>query len=245
MLTKKILLIDVETANDLDDPLVYDLGLLVVGEKLEVIESYSLVISDIFNNSVLMDSAYYADKMPMYLEDLAAKVSYKVNFWTARKLVTRLMREYGITEVYAYNCNFDRNALTKTFRYLTKSKFRWFFPFGTEFKCIWHIACQTLGKSMDYYDYCIKNGFFSPAGNVQTSAEVMYRYMTNDSTFKEEHTGLADCLIELEILEESLKVADKENLVVDMGINRLCWRIPQKPKPKTKKRRAERQKGRE
>ena len=194
MLKNHILLVDVETANSLDDPLVYDLGLVVVAPNGELVESYSLVISDIFHNSVLMDSAYYADKIGLYHEDLGHGLAHKVNFYTARQLVLRLMREYSINEVYAYNCQFDKTALTKTYRYLTKSKFRWFFPYGTEFKCIWHIACQVIGTEMDFYDFCIKNGFFSPAGNVQTSAEIMYRYISCEVSFVEEHTGLADCL---------------------------------------------------
>lgn len=240
MLNKKILLVDVETANSLDDPLVYDLGLLVLDERLETVESYSLVISDIFDNSVLMDSAYYAEKIPLYHADLKAKTSTKVNFYTARQLVLRLMHEYQITEVYAYNCNFDRNALTKTYRYLTKSKFRWFFPYGTEFKCIWHIACQTIGKSMEYYNYCIENNFFSDAGNIRTSAEIIYSFTIQNPSFEERHTGLADCEIEKEILRMGLQIAKEENLEIKTGINRWCWRIPQKPKVKVAKEKKER-----
>ena len=39
---------------------------------------------------------------------------------------------------------FDLNALNKTIRYVTKSKVRYFFPFGTKVCCIWHMACQVL-----------------------------------------------------------------------------------------------------
>lgn len=243
MLKNHILLVDVETANDLTDPLVYDLGLVVLAPNGDIVESYSLVISDIFNNTVLMDSAYYANKYDLYLEDMRAGLAHKVNFYTARQLVLRLMKEYGITDVYAYNCDFDRKALTQTYRYLTKSKFRWFFPYGTQYHCIWHIACQTIGSEMDYYNFCIKNGYYKPSGNITTDAETMYRYLTQDKTFKEEHTGLADCLIEREILMESFARAEENGIEVKTHINRLCWRIPQRPDPgrPAKRRKAKRE----
>jgi hypothetical protein len=64
----------------------------------------------------------------------------------------------------------------------------------------------------------------SPAGNLKTSAEVAYRYITKNADFSEEHTGLEDVRIETEILRKVLKGRMK----YDTAINAGCWRIPQR-----------------
>ena len=63
---------------------------------------------------------------------------------TAYKKIREVMKKSNINTVCAYNANFDRNALNTTLRYVTKSKMRWFFPFGTKFNCIWSMACDTI-----------------------------------------------------------------------------------------------------
>ena len=44
-----------------------------------------------------------------------------------------------------------------------------------------------------------------------TKAEIVYRYLFNDLTFIEEHTGLADCKIEYKILLKAFKTHKKIN----------------------------------
>jgi hypothetical protein len=53
----------------------------------------------------------------------------------------------------AYNAAFDMNGLNKTQRYITKSAYRWFFPYGVKVECIWHMACQTICSQKKYFDY--------------------------------------------------------------------------------------------
>ena len=64
-----ILMIDTETANGLNDPLLYDLGCAVVDTHGNVYETASFVNKDIFKGCAdLMQSAYYANKIPQYWE---------------------------------------------------------------------------------------------------------------------------------------------------------------------------------
>ena len=42
------------------------------------------------------------------------------------------MKRYNTNIVCAHNSRFDYNALNTTQRYLTKSKYRYYFPYGTE-----------------------------------------------------------------------------------------------------------------
>lgn len=225
MKRKFILVVDVETANSTDDALVYDLGFAVVDKQGRIYESHSLIISDIFyKESELMQSAYYAVKIPMYLKGIEEGKFEVVNFYTARKLVLEVMKRWNINTVAAYNANFDLSALNTTLRFLTKSKMRFFFKYGTKFECIWSMACQVLYTQKSFVRFAFKNGFMSPAGNLQTSAEVGYRYLTGITEFEEDHTGLADVKIEAQIMARCLR----QRKTMKRTINRYCWTIPQK-----------------
>jgi hypothetical protein len=52
----------------------------------------------------------------------------------------------------------------------------------------------------EYQDFCDQHEFYTESGNYSTSAETLFRYIANKVDFVEEHTALADSLIEFEIL---------------------------------------------
>ena len=66
--------------------------------------------------------------------------------------------------------------------------------------------------------------FRNDKGNLTTSAERMFAYLSQDMKFEEEHTGLADALIETQILARCFK----SHKSINKKINRACWRICQK-----------------
>ena len=220
--TEKFIVLDVETANDTTDALTYDIGFIVADRHGNVYESHSFCVYDIYCcEKELMQSAYYAKKLPLYEEGLKNGEYKLVKFSTVKNLIWQLMKEYNITKVFAYNCNFDRNALTKTQRWLTKSKYRYFFPYETEFCDIWNFACSTICQQKAYKDFCELNGYISNRGNnYKTSAETVYQFITNQNDFEELHQGLADVFIEYEILLKCYATHKK----VETDIDRLCWR---------------------
>ena len=222
---KKFLVIDVETANNMDNPLVYDIGFAVTDNTGYIYEQHSFIIRDVFVcECELMCSAYYAYKIPLYVQALAENKIKIADFKYVRAVILNVMEKYNITTVCAYNASFDINALNNTLRYLTKSKYRWFFPYGTEINCIWSMACQVLYTQKSFGKFAIENGFISPKGFIQTSAEIGTRYLTKDTKFEEEHTGLADVLIEIQIMVKCYKQHKK----MDKSVNRACYRIPTK-----------------
>lgn len=219
------LILDVETANSTDDPLVYDLGFVVADRQGNIYEAESLVIADIFvDEADLMETAYYHEKLPRYYADLKNGTRTMTTLAHAKYIIRDLMEKYDINTVCAYNASFDNRALNVTSRYVTKSKYRYFLPYETEINCIWHMACQVICTQKGFRKFCEQNGFISASGNLQTSAEVVYRYMTKDTDFDESHTGLEDVLIETAIMKKCYDQHKK----MDKSINRLCWRIPQK-----------------
>lgn len=222
------LVLDTETANTIDQPLVYDIGGIVTDKQGRIYESFSFVIREIFVGMAdVMASAYYADKMGEYRQDMREGKRMMVNFFTARHYILDMMDKYNISEVCAYNASFDRNALNTTLRYLTKSKYKFFFPARTEFTCIWNMACQTICQRPTYKDFCEENFFVSnrkddpDAKNYSTSAETVYRYLTQNPNYEEEHKGLDDVMIENAIM---MKVyASHQALPYGKGIRRNCW----------------------
>ena len=231
MIDKRIhyyLVLDVETANGLDDPLVYDIGGAIADKQGRIYETFSFVIRDIFiYERFLMETAYYANKVPDYIQDLENNNRILIDFHNARKYILALMEKYNITDVAAYNAHFDRNALNTTQRWLTKSKYRYFFPYGTNFVCIWNMACQTLCQRKTYKEFCEKNNFTSNrkgepnAKNYSTSAETVYRYLILNANYEEEHKGLEDVKIETYIMKRCFSA--KKKMPYGKGIKRNCW----------------------
>lgn len=218
------LVIDVETANSTDDPMVYDVGFAIADRQGKVYEAYSYIVSDVFDpDSELMKTAYYSEKIPKYLEGIKKKFFIVRSFYEVRQEIIGLLKKYD-AKVCAYNAAFDTRALNTTQRYLTKSKYRYFLPYNTTVYCIWNMACQVICTQKNYNKFCLKNGFVSQKGNISTSAETVFAYINNDKNFKESHTGLQDVLIEVQILAHCYRQHKKMEKV----INRCCWKIPQK-----------------
>ena len=224
------LALDTETTNGLEQPFVYDIGGAVVDKQGRIYERFSFVIRDVFvYERELMRTAYYADKIPEYAADIREGKREMVNFMFARRFILNLMEKYNIHDVAAYNAHFDRNALDTTVRWLTKSKVRFFFPYGTEFVCIWNMACQTICQRKTYKEFCEKNELFSGNGhgtnkkarNISTSVENVYRYLLLNPEYQEEHKGLDDVLIETEIMKRCF--SSHMAMPHGKGIRRNCW----------------------
>lgn len=219
------MVLDTETANSVEEPLPYDIGYAICDRHGNIELTRSFVVAEIFlDNKDLMQTAYYAVKIPQYWEDIKSGKRQLKSFYFIRRQIKEDMKNYNITKVGAYNMGFDKRALNNDARYITKSFLRWFFPHGTEYFCIWNMACDTILNRPSYIKFAIKNGFVSEKGNIQTSAECAYKYLTKDTDFAECHTGLEDVLIEVAIMAYCYRQHKK----FDNSINSSCWRKVQK-----------------
>lgn len=202
---EKIIIIDTETTNDLIDSLVYDCGFIVADYNGTIYSKHSFVNADVFCNKELMESAYFAEKIPQYWKEIKkgerTLTSFRNIMWTLR----HIMKENNITKVYAYNCRFDYLALATTQRYLTKSKYRFFFPYGTEFHDILALSRNVLRKDKSYREFCKSNDYLTANKANRYTAEIVARYFFDDE-FVEEHTALSDTMIEYKILLECEKI---------------------------------------
>lgn len=206
----KYLFMDSETAetNMIDGQLdvangqVYDLGLMVIDENGKVYDQISLVNEDVFfGMPQSMQEAYFADKIPQYLEDMRKGKRKIVNSWQMYKIFTEMCQKYEVVAVVAHNAFFDVKVLNATMRYQTKSRVRWFLPWGTEIIDTLKLARNTFGKDPQYVQWCKDNGYMTKheTPRPRFTAEVLYRYITGDNSYEESHTGLEDVTIEKEI----------------------------------------------
>ena len=148
-----------------------------------------------------MKSAYYANKIENYLEDIANRERQIVQFKTAMYELRTLARLYNVRAIMAHNARFDYRSCNNTLRYLTKSDKRFFFPYGIEIWDTLKMARSIYGKSPSYRKWCEQNGYMTKNNQVRLTAEILYRYITGNKNFIESHTGLEDVLIEKEIFK--------------------------------------------
>lgn len=204
------IVLDTETCDRLrrqtDQPepwnsLVYDIGWLVVDGDT-VLERRSFAVAETITDAALMQSAYYADKLPAYYEGIGAtddakwKIASFLDIWRTFRADCKTYRVY---QIWAYNCTFDKQALDSTMRTYSNG----FAPFFAPYRCIWrdiwdYSSCITGTRA--YVRWTQAHGYISAMGNPSTSAECVYRYIKHDAAFIEDHTALSDAAIELEIL---------------------------------------------
>lgn len=204
-----ILMLDTETCNtvqnesglDMSNVLFYDKGGMVIDTHGNVYHSFSFVNADIYlDEQELMKSAYYAKKLPQYEADLKAGTRQLATTKTIRRHVCEVIKAFNIKEVCAHNARFDKNALDTTQRWVTKSKYRYFLPYGVEWWDTMKMARDVICKMPTYQRFCERNNYLTKNGKYRVTAEILYRFVCGDNSFKECHTGLEDVNIEKEIL---------------------------------------------
>ena len=220
------LIIDTETTGEITKPLCYDVGYAICNEKGEIFERKSFVVAEVFIDlKEMMAEAFYSAKIPQYWEDIKNGKRTIKTLWNIRKEILADMKKYKVKKVGAYNINFDKRALNNSLRYCTKSSVRWFFPFGTDYFCIWGMACNSLMNTKTFVEFAVKNGLVSDSDNLVTSAESCYKYITNKVDFIESHTALEDVEIEVDIFAKCMEI---DKTLLELKPNPSCWRIPQR-----------------
>ena len=196
---QKFIIIDTETTNSLDDPLCYDIGFIVIDKKGRIYERYSFVVAEVFFNREFMENAYFKDKIPQYFEDIKDGRRQVRQILTIRSIFYWVCQKYNISTVMAHNARFDYKSLVTTLRYLTKSEYRYFFPYGIDVYDTLKMSRSFFSKNFRYQKYCKDNNYLTKNKKVRLTAEIIYRYISQNNSFEEKHTGLEDTLIEKEI----------------------------------------------
>lgn len=220
---KMVAVVDVEATKYMH---VYDIGVAITDLYGNIMTTYSAVVKEVFcSMGSEMQSAYYAEKIPQYIAEIENGSRQLKQFSTIRTEVLNLLKQYNVKNVYAYNMTYDKNALNKTVSLLSNGFVTSFFE-NVKYCCIWRMSTETFLQKKDYAKQAIANGWISESGNIKSSAECAYRYISGDKVFEEEHTGLADVLIEIQILCKARQAHKK----IPTEPNNQCWKKVQKYK---------------
>lgn len=199
--TDRIMMIDTETTNDIDCPIVYDVGFEIFDLCGHTFASESFVNADVFCDEALMESAYFAEKIPAYWEDIRNGSRRLAKWSTIKTAIRKACEAFGVKIVCAHNAPFDNRALNTTQRLITTSKYRYFLPYGVEWWDTLKMSRAILKNDDNYGEFCYQNDYLTARGVRRYTAEIIYRYLTGENCFEESHTGLEDVKIERKIFE--------------------------------------------
>lgn len=199
------LVIDTETAGTLEQPFVFDIGGAVIDKKGKVYKTFSFIVDEVFYGMPdLMAVCYYQSKLPQYRIDIDNGTRKVWSIFAIRGFITWLCNHYHIKAIMAHNAYFDYKALTNTIRNIPNPN-KYFFPYGVEIWDTLKMAQDTICKQNSYKNYCIEYNFLCKNGRPRATAEILYRYITGNHDFNEEHTALADVLIEKDIFAHCIR----------------------------------------
>ena len=161
----------------------------------------------------LMSKAYYFKKYPTYIKELANGVHTLEKWEIILMDMYNLIQEYNISTVMAYNLQFDLSALAYTNKSLRGREFKLFDNLMKQ--CIWGLSVQTICQQKTFKRQIMERELFTASKKfMSTSAETVYKYLTQNWEFVEAHQGLKDVEIEVDIMAKCYRQHKK----VEKGI---------------------------
>jgi DNA polymerase III epsilon subunit-like protein len=194
-----IVVFDTETTN-LEKPFCYNIGYAIVNtDTYETLVKRDYVVEQVWHNPMLFTTAYYADKREIYVKAMRSRKTVMAKYGYICQSMIRDFIKYNVEGAYAFNSPFDDKVFT--------------------FNCEW-FKCNNPFDNMPIFDirgyvhnfivnddfkaFCDKNNYLTDSGNYSTTAETVYRYITGNTDFIEDHTALSDSEIESAILLECI-----------------------------------------
>lgn len=181
--------LDTETVGGAIAPTgMYNLGCLIHDKEGNILASCSLLVMEHYEK--IKNDDYAKRNFPLYAERLlTGELTAVATEQEAVAIVRNLCKMYNVKYVMAYNSAFD---FEKTICRDLLNDF--------EFIDIYLMALQTLTHLKKYQIFCNEYQLFSKSGkSCSTTAETAYAFITQDPTYQEEHTALADAKIEMQI----------------------------------------------
>lgn len=209
-----VVVFDTETAN-MQKRFCYNVGYVILdistGEKLV---ERDFVVEQIWHNVELFATAYYADKRELYVKKMRSRKAVMDKWGYIMQIMIRDFKKYEVACAYAYNSPFDDKVFAFNCDWFKTQN-----PFDTiPIYDLMGLACDCITQYDAYHKYCEEHEFFTESETEYSiSAETVYSFITNDPTFVEEHTALADAQIETNILMHCLNMGaypDREYPVV-------------------------------
>ena len=199
-----LMVLDIETIGAIGSQIPYDIGITIITNLKKVVYTIALIISDIFDNDNLMQTAYYKEKISFYKSKLITDSNYvKQDVVQVINQLQNIFNHYAIPVYFAYNGSFDRLGLINLYdTYINDNNN---FLKNIKVVDIMYVATQVILKNVDIYEeymyFCYTNGFITPSGkNISFNAESVFAFLMNRPIFAENHTGLEDTFCEKDLL---------------------------------------------
>lgn len=206
----RIIVFDTETTS-IDKPFCYNIGYVVYDTETEkVLAKRDFVVEQIWHNSPLFESAYYANKRPQYVLAMRGRQTVMDKYGYIQNKMVRDIREYNVQSAYAFNSPFDDKVFEFNSNYYhCKNALDTIPVHDIRGYAIEFLADGNYKMFLDEHEDEIgvdgKKKFITDSDGYKTTAESFYCYLINNVTFDEAHTALNDSEIELAILLECIK----------------------------------------
>lgn len=211
---KNVLLIDTETVMSITDAQPFDIGYIVYNNiEDKVIKQGTCLVRKFVNNKYVMLSSWSANKYKTHYLPLINNKNKNVKVESVNFISNyfkKIIDKYNIKYIVAHNGNFDIKALNRLFK--DNNVYN---PFEKlDLIDTMELSYLPIIKTKKYKRYCLDNKdikkkvdksyesrFITNSGNLRMTAESIYSFITNQPNFEENHTGLEDIKIELEIFK--------------------------------------------
>lgn len=211
---KRFMVADTESTGLGKKAFVFDFGYVISNRKGKIFQERNFLVEEIITDPrVMLGALYNKDWRAMMGGKLFAHYIPAIHEKEVTMLKWRevldIMREdlatYEVDVFCAYNLPFDLGAMNTTHNFVTEKNLNFK---RLQLLCLWEFACMTVLRSRLYHDIARdmgeENGWITPAGNVRTTAEKTYAFLSGEHDFIESHTALHDAQIETEILHRLL-----------------------------------------
>jgi hypothetical protein len=215
------LITDTETVGLPPRNFIYDIAWSVVDRFGIATDSQNYLVREILTDGQKMTGAYFAKKIfDFYIEEIER---HSIEILPYTEIMSRMKQSAEKIQTFAaYNLAFDLNAIKAT-KLLLHDRTRVLVS-KPDLLCLWRFACGGALNTRLYHDFAHQTGLVSDAGNVRTTAEAAYRFLTGNVDFVEDHTALSDTICETTIFSRLMSRKQKVPLNEPTGVP---WREAQ------------------
>ena len=216
--------IDTETISTNEKKFCYNVGYVIADtDSRAILCKKDFVVEQIWHNRALFETAYYADKRPLYVSAMRGKRAVMDKWGYIMREMMKDFRENKVEYAYAFNSPFDDSVFTFNCDWFKTNN-----PLDTvPVLDIRGMVSQFITNDPAYTQFCEENERFTDSGNYSANAETVYQYITANHDFVEAHTALADSEIETEILFACLDMGAEVGK--EYEVTRTLWRNEEKP----------------
>ena len=217
------MVIDTETTTH--DHMAYDVGFVICDKHGKIVEHYQSLVEEVITSPENMRAAFYHRKVFERYIPMLSSGETTVRKWSdIFDRMKEAIEQHKVTVIAAYNLAFDARVMG-----LMQERFGDGSRMLQEHHktlCLWNLACMTRLNTARFRNTADNFGWKSEKGNYKTSAEIAYRYMMHSPDFVEDHTALADCIVEVAVMAECL--ASKKAIPYDDKAIAQPWRLVQR-----------------